>query len=48
MAGNSHINYLHKFSFSKMFKQRRTEIKTLKDYHVTVTTAAENSLNEDD
>lgn len=48
MVSKSHRNYLYKFSFSKIFKQRRTEIKTLKDYHVTVTTAAENSLNEDD
>ncbi|KAF0747430.1 zinc finger MYM-type protein 1-like [Aphis craccivora] len=29
-------------------KRRRTETKTLKDYHVTVKTAAENSLCEDD
>ncbi|KAL4126512.1 hypothetical protein QTP88_010734 [Uroleucon formosanum] len=29
-------------------KRRRTETKTLKDYHVTVTTAAENSLYKDD
>ncbi|KAL5237163.1 hypothetical protein ACI65C_004573 [Semiaphis heraclei] len=30
------------------FKRHRTETKNLKDYHVTVTTATENSLYEDD
>jgi len=39
---------MYKFYFSTGSKRRRTETKTLKDYHVSVTTAAENSLYEDD
>jgi len=39
---------MYAISFSTGSKRRRTETKTLKDYHVTVTTAAENSMYEDD
>lgn len=39
---------MYKISFSTGSKRRRTETKTLKDYHVTVTTVAENSMYENE
>jgi len=39
---------MYKFSFSTGSIRRRIETKTLKDYHVTVTTVAENSLYKED